>query len=122
MAVTDGRRDSGIDRGKVDELLHSKRLRTIVGVFALVLIIAFFVLIAMKYREQERMLNELEAELKQLTEQYESISRERELLESKLEYTKSLEGLLQYARDNLGYIDPGDSRYEDGNSGGTNGN
>ena len=38
--------------------------------------------------------------------------REQERLQSNLEYVKSMEGLLRYARENLGYIDDGETRID----------
>jgi cell division protein FtsB len=83
-------------------------------------LIAFLVLAALlvgvflKQRAQQRTLAELNEQRRELVEQVERLTREQERLQSDLEFAKSLEGLLQYARDNLGYLGPDDIRIDDG--------
>gem|GEM_PF-283624 len=121
MAVTDGRRDSGISTGGIKRSLRSPTARLVLTILCALLVIGFMGVLYTMYREQDRKLDELEAEKALLEDRLDELSREKERLEGKLEYTNSLEGLLQYARDNLGYVFPDDTRLDDGTEGG-NGN
>ena len=113
MAVTDGRRDTGIGSGKLGRVFRSTPFKIVLTVLIVGLALAVFASIFYMYKDQERKLSELEAERQQLQDRLDELSREKERLEGKLEYTNSLEGLLQYARDNLGYVFPDDTRYDD---------
>ena len=116
MAITDGRRDSGLDSSAsaIKERFTGKGWTIALWSFVGLVIIGFVLLLAKMYYAQEKKLDALEAEKQRLEDKLDELSREKERLESKLEYTNSLEGLLQYARDNLGYIFPDDVRIEDG--------
>ncbi len=80
---------------------------------AALLIIGFAVFFFTGMRAQREKLRELEQQRWQLENRIDELTREQERLQSDLEFTKSLEGLLQYARDNLGYIGPDDIRIDD---------
>ena len=113
MAFTDGRRDTGIGTGKLGGWLRSRGVKAVAIILVVLIFFALCAAMFMMYRDQERKLNELLAEKQRLSDTVDKLSRENERLENKLEYTKSLEGLLRYARDNLGYIYPDDTRYDD---------
>ncbi len=113
MSVTDGRRDSGLDSERIERGFKRKGVKIALIAAACILVVAFVLALAMMYRDQEKKLDELIAQRQQLEDRLDELAREKERLESKLEYTNSLEGLLQYARDNLGYVFPDDTRYED---------
>lgn len=99
---------------KTQIAIISPRTVLVSAVIALILVgLIAFVVIA--HREQQAKLTELNQEKWRLEERIDELTREQERLQADLEYTKSLEGLLQYARDNLGYIDPDDVRIVDGN-------
>ena len=93
---------------------RSKLTKTILIAAALLLAVGFVVFIAVQLHQQKEKLTELNQERWRLEQRIDELTREQERLQSDLEFTKSLEGLLQYARDNLGYIEPGDIRIEDG--------
>lgn len=90
---------------------------------AVVLLFAFLIGIVFRLRYQRTKLRELNEQTRQLEDRVNELMREKERLQSDLEFTKSLEGLLQYARDNLGYKLPEDIRIEDDmpEDGGTDG-
>ena len=83
----------------------------IAAVVVLALIGAY---VFMVLHKQQKTLAELNEQRQELQEQVEYLMREQERLQSDLEFAKSLEGLLQYARDNLGYLGPDDIRIDDG--------
>lgn len=113
MAVTDGRRDTGIGTGKLAAIIGGATLHIILRILVVLIIVGFAMVMLFMYRDQERKLNELAAEKQQMQDRLDELAREKERLESKLQYTQSLEGLLQYARNNLGYVFPDDTRYDD---------
>ena len=110
MAYTDGRRDTGMGTGRLGAFLSSRGARILIWVLVIALLFGLFYALYSMYSSQEKKLSELDAQRKQLEERVDELSREKTLMESKLKYIESLEGLLQYARENLGYIDPGDTR------------
>ncbi len=76
-----------------------------VGLALLLLIVGFTV---KEHFSQQRKLNELLSEKARLQTQVEELNREHERLLSNLEFVKSREGLLWYAREYLGYTGPDD--------------
>lgn len=80
---------------------------------AAVLLLAFAIFFFTGMRAQREKLRELEQQRWQLENRIDELTREQERLQSNLEFVKSLEGLLRYARDNLGYVEPGDIRIDD---------
>lgn len=87
---------------------------TIIAVVILVpLCFALFTVTTIK--EQKAKLLELEQERISYEERIDELSREEERILSDSEFSKSREGRLQYARDELGYMMPGDTRIKDGN-------
>ena len=113
MAVTDGRHDTGLGTSRLGRFLRSKGAVIIIWIVVASALFALLAGLYTMYQKQESKLNELEQQRIQLEERVDELSREKELMESKLKYISSLEGLLNYARENLGYIDPGDTRYDD---------
>ncbi|MBO4384464.1 MAG: septum formation initiator family protein [Clostridia bacterium] len=92
----------------------SKSFRLVALIVAALFVVGFIVFIAVELHQQNEKLIELNQERWRLQERVDELTREQERLQSDIEFTKSLEGLLQYARDHLGYIEPGDTRIEDG--------
>ena len=87
---------------------------TVIAVIVLVpLLFALFTFTTV--REQKAKLLELEQERISQEERIDELSREEERILSDSEFSKSRDGRLQYARDELGYIMPGDIRVKDGN-------
>lgn len=113
MAVTDGRRDSGFDTEVFENAVNKRGVRTVLIVLICAVIVVLGWFFYKTLRDQDAKLDELIAQKQELEDRLDELSREKERLESKLEYTNSLEGLLQYARENLGYVFPDDTRYED---------
>ena len=89
-------------------------VKTVAMIAAVLLALGFLAFIFTQLRSQRIKLGELNQERARLEERIDELTREQERLQSDLEFAKSLEGLLQYARDNLGYIGPDDIRIEDG--------
>lgn len=96
------------------DFIHSPAFRLIAWILAAVILVGVVAFVVIKHREQQAKLNELAEQRKALEDQINELLREEERLRSNMEFVKSLEGLLLYARDYLGYIDPGDIRIEDG--------
>ena len=71
-------------------------------------------LCAMLYTQEAKM-REISREKAQLTEEYEALLTEQERLEYMIEYAKSDEYRLQYAREILGYVLPNDIKFSAGN-------
>ncbi|MCR5611540.1 MAG: septum formation initiator family protein [Clostridiales bacterium] len=94
--------------------MSGKTLRLIAFIAAALFFVGFVVFIAVEFHQQKEKLTELNQERWRLQERVDELTREQERLQSDIEFTKSLEGLLQYARDHLGYIEPGDTRIDDG--------
>lgn len=80
---------------------------------AALLFVGFVVFFATGMKTQRDKLRDLQQERWELENKIDELTREQERLQSDLEFAKSLEGLLQYARDHLGYVEPGDIRIED---------
>ena len=114
MAVTDGRRDSGINLSGIKKFMKTQGFRIAATVLIAAFVVGFMGMMYVTIRNQERKLDELIGQKRQLEDRLDELAREKERLEGKLEYTNSLEGLLQYARDNLGYVFPDDTRIDDG--------
>lgn len=93
---------------------NNRKVKLAALIIAALLFVGFFVFIGVQLRSQQKKLAELNAEKLELKARLDELEREQERLQSRTEYVKSLEGLLQYARDYLGYIAPGDTRIEDG--------
>ena len=87
--------------------------RLIILIAGAVLVIGLVVFFAVGMRAQREKELEQQQHLWELEQKYEELLREKERLESRIEFVKSSEGLLQYARDYLGYLAPGDIRIED---------
>ena len=113
MALTDGRRDTGIGTGKLSGWVRSKGFRILAISLAVIFILALAASMLYIYKDQERKFADLQQQKQQMQDKLDELSRENERLEGKLQFINSLEGLLQYARENLGYIDPSDTRYDD---------
>ena len=108
MEYTDGRRNSGIDSAPVKRFFKSKRGKLITALVCIALVLAYTAAILAVLRGQERKLAEISDKNNALTEEQESLERELERLQGQLEYVNSMEGLLLYAREYLGYVDPND--------------
>ena len=85
---------------------------TILTTVLILLVIAFVAFIGTQFYLQQKKLDEITTEKQQLQQKIEELTREQERLESNLEYVKSPEGLLQYAREYLGYNLPDDIRID----------
>ncbi|MEA5058425.1 MAG: hypothetical protein EOM66_03545 [Clostridia bacterium] len=60
---------------------------------------------------QERKLEAIRQEQQALGEEYAALEIEKQRLEYMIEYAQSEEYLLQYAREKLGYVKPGDIKF-----------
>ena len=91
----------------------AKRKKIAIAVAAALLVL-FLAGIIFRLHGQRVKQAELNDQILKLEDKVNELMREKERLQSDLEFTKSLEGLLQYARDNLGYKLPDDIRIDDG--------
>lgn len=91
-------------------LFKSRTVRIIAIILCVLLFLGFVAFMVVQFRAQQKKLAELAQERQMLNDRIDELMREQERLTSDLEFVKSLEGLLQYARDNLGYIAPDDIR------------
>ncbi len=89
-----------------------RRFKLAVRVICIVLVLGLAAFIATQLYFQHKKLAEIRSETARLRQQIEELTREKERLESNLEYVKSPEGLLQYAREYLGYTLPDDVRID----------
>ena len=85
-------------------LKNNRIIRLVAVIAALAIFIGFVVFMYTQFRMQKQKLNEIMEENARLTQRLDELMRENERIEGNLEYVKSLEGLLRYARDNFGYI------------------
>ncbi|MCR5808649.1 MAG: septum formation initiator family protein [Clostridiales bacterium] len=85
-------------------------VRTIAALLCVALFLGFVAFMTSQFLSQRRKLAELNSERQQLNDRINELLREQERLQSDLEYIKSPEGLRRYAREELGYILPGDER------------
>ncbi|MBR0136647.1 MAG: septum formation initiator family protein [Clostridia bacterium] len=92
--------------------LKNKAVKLTAIVLAVLLVAGFFAFMITQLRAQQRKLDELSKEKAQLVERLAELQRDQERIESNLEYVKSLEGLLRYAREHYGYIGEGDVRID----------
>ena len=77
-------------------------------------VLAFFILGGV-YLSQKTKLKSIAEEKATLQAQVDALSVEEERLERMLEYMQSTQYLIQYAREKLGYVFPGDYKfYESG--------
>lgn len=95
---------------KDGNLFKNRTVRLIAIGLCVLLFLGFVAFMVVQFRAQQRKLAELNEERQMLNDRIDELMREQERLTSDLEFAKSLEGLLQYARDNLGYIGPDDIR------------
>ncbi len=64
------------------------------------------------YCSQDSKLKSIHAAQKELQEQIDALESEEERMEYMIEYAQSDEYLLQYAREKLGYIKPGEIKFD----------
>ena len=69
------------------------------------------------YFSQQHKLDEIEAKRSALQAEYDALQNEEQRLEYMIEYAKSDEFMIQYAREKLGFVLPDDIKFkiEDGN-------
>ena len=90
----------------------NKTVKLAAVVLAVLLVAGFFVFMIAQLRAQQRKLREISEEKARLVDRLAELQRDQERIESNLEYVKSLEGLLRYAREHYGYIGEGDVRVD----------
>ncbi len=61
---------------------------------------------------QEQKLNDINAEVQALTDEYTALQNEEQRLEYMIEYAQTDEFKLQYAREKLGLVLPGDVKFD----------
>ena len=67
--------------------------------------------LGMVFLSQERKLEVIRQEQQALSEEYAALQIEKQRIEYMIEYAQSEEYLLQYAREKLGYVKPGDVKF-----------
>ena len=78
-------------------------------------VLAFFILGGV-YLSQQTKLGSIAEEKATLQAQVDALNVEEERLERMLEYMQSTQYLIQYAREKLGYVFPGDYKFYEGGS------
>lgn len=99
---------------KIREFFKNNTAKTVAILLIVAVFLGFVGFMTSQFISQKKMLREMELEKQRLSDRIDELLREQERLQSDLEYVKSPEGLLQYARDHLGYIFPGDERIGEG--------
>lgn len=79
--------------------------------FAIVACILLLYALGMVIYSQESKLKEIRAEQEALEEEYLALQNEQQRLERMIDYAKSDEYLIQYAREKLGYVLPDDIKF-----------
>lgn len=70
------------------------------------------VALGLVFLSQERKLEAIRQEQQALGEEYAALQAEKQRIEYMIEYAQSEEYLLQYAREKLGYVKPGDIKFD----------
>ena len=97
-------------------MANQKRKQKIFTVRPLYIILFFllvFFVLAGVYLSQQTKLTSIEDEKSTLQNQLNALTVEQERLERMLEYMQTNDYLLQYAREKLGYVYPGDFKFYD---------
>ncbi len=69
-------------------------------------------LVGLVFMSQENKLASIRQEQAALGEEYANLQMEKQRIEYMIEYAQSEEYLLQYAREKLGYVKPGDIKFD----------
>lgn len=85
--------------------LNKKRLFFLTGA-------ALAAALGLVFVSQERKLESIRREQEALSNDYAALQVEKQRIEYMIEYAQSEEYLLQYAREKLGYIKPGDIKFD----------
>ena len=93
-------------------MTKKKKIRIALWVSAAAAVIVLIVVLLSVIPAQREKLRELEAEKQRLNAQLNELLLEYEGMEEMLEYTGSVEFLLRYARENLGFMLEGDIRVD----------
>lgn len=89
---------------------HGRKLnKTRLAFFAGALVVAALCLV---FVSQERKLAAIRQEQQALHDEYAALQTEKQRIEYMIEYAQSEEYLLQYAREKLGYVKPGDVKFD----------
>ena len=99
----------GKAEGKQSSRKNRKRRLTVR--FALVACALLLYALGMVIRSQGVKLKEIRAEQDALQQEYLALQNEQQRLERMIEYAKSDEYLIQYAREKLGYVLPDDIKF-----------
>ena len=79
--------------------------------FILVVVVLLIGVVCAALYSQEQKLKDIESEKQALTEEYNALINEQQRLEYMIEYSKTQEYLLQYAREKLGFVMPDDVKF-----------
>ncbi|MCH5278224.1 MAG: hypothetical protein J1E60_00350 [Christensenellaceae bacterium] len=93
-------------------MTKKKKIRIALWVSAAVAVIVLIVVLLSVIPAQREKLRELEEEKQRLTAQLNELLLKYDGMEEMLEYTGSVEFLLRYARENLGFMLEGDIRVD----------
>lgn len=93
-------------------MLENKKGRLICVLAAAVAVLVTGILLILNTKAQQAKKAELEAERQKQQEKLEQLKLECESKEELIEYVKSDEFLLRYARENWGYLPEGDIRFD----------
>lgn len=91
--------------------MKQKRKFKITPKFIALLTVLCVVFACMIYFSQEQKLEEIAAQEALLQEEYDAMQNEEQRLQYMIEYAKSDEYLIQYAREKLGFVLPDDIKF-----------
>ncbi|HWQ58870.1 MAG TPA: septum formation initiator family protein [Clostridia bacterium] len=92
-------------------MAHKRRFRTTPRFVALVMLVCL-VFACVVFVAQQQKLGEVRAQKAELDERYAALQAEEQRLEYMIEYAKSDEYRIQYAREKLGLVLPGDIKFD----------
>lgn len=112
--VTGGKHPAplSLNRKEARSVLKNKKTRWLLIAAAAAAVIITGVFLFLNIKTQRSKADELEAERQKRQEQLEKLRLEYENIEERIEYVKSDEFLLRYARENWGYLPEGDIRFD----------
>jgi cell division protein FtsB len=94
--------------------LLSRRRHSVKPKFILILSAVFVAAFCFVLNSQENKLREIKTEQRQLTDELRGLKAEEERTQRMIEYSKTDEYLIQYAREKLGLVMPGDILFDMG--------
>ena len=80
--------------------------------FILIVVVVLLAITGAVLFSQEQKLSAIDAQKQVLTDEYDDLLNEKQRLEYMIEYSKTDEYLIQYAREKLGFVAPDDIKFD----------